>query len=981
MSTNKTRKVLKKKKVVKNVTPSPSKPVERTPKKEPRDLFEYEGHLYAEGAIVQIGYGPYLAKKKKQYRKKTKKSVIPNNIPEEPFQDEGNEEDRDEDENIWQGEYGAERPDQNDEGSDIGSGEDIEEIRTPKKKPKQKRKKAIRERDIIFGEKEVEVLEGEAKAIAQEMGLDYKKWKWVEEPVEYKVVEHDLRYMGYDKFVVTREKGKLVLKPYSPPRADKISVFDADVLPPPVPLYVAMPHVEKPEPPEEYEGPLRLGDRVTFTLVNSNEKEMEGILLRVTDSDFTILDPRDQKIHRNIAYQNAQNLRFKPVPEEYIKKGKIYVNGKYHKIDTDVIVSKGNLLAKQASKAPFRYAEFDMNQPKVEYLEGVITDYAESGFVVNVLEKGVMTGSVEVSYENDTIKKVEKRKRISDVMSGKANVAEDYLKASIETSTRIDAMKSLFRILTDVLGDVYDSPIDSDERLVEAGKLVDWKLANSVLIPSHDYYVKQLHEYIISIKFSETLENSPDFSEEAFEEYEASIDPILIVEGLVHTFGDIFDGSAARCLTMISSRAKDEDFRATVIDIAIRRDLNKISNEELEEISGIRLARIISHIISATMESHPPPNPILIEYRMKRDWAISTIESHVPTKKEIDEFDRKYKKDLKERYNAYQKSWEDAKKAKKRYKELKKIVEKEYDDLHAIQRNVPRLRSLTVDGRYLSMKGIQLADDCAMLEEQIYIETSTLTEGNNQQYLRAMCRLMQFLSTDTTIGKYANFFRSKIRSGMYDVYRLDAATHFHMLPEFFTNTDMTDEVFYRGIKEIDITVDADVIDFIDIYVLGNAPRIRNTAFGERFLWEDYVKDPSESCGGMRMKVGANYRGIEDVDNYDCVEGDDKTYTCKAKLEPITDDDLVLCYDEKLRRFTCASINDVLYALWDEDQGNEPINPMTDKPYGDAFLQRMRNRYEDLYDSKASTFTKRVIKFKTTEDRLLFGEGSEEEIIY
>jgi hypothetical protein len=1000
MSKKESKKVARsKKKSVKDLSPTTiaSSTVLKNPKKE---LFEHDGKFYAVGSIISVGYGPYLAKKKRQGRKK-KVRLIPEAeivVPEAEEQNPPEDDEGDE----WQGEYGTDKPLEIIESS-VGSEEDDGEgiINPPRAAPKPKRKKAVYEDELIFKEADVEILGGEAKAIAKEMGLPYKKSKLVTELVKYKVVEHDLRYKGYDKFIVVRDvkpdgSVKLHLKPYSPPRNDKIQVFDGDYLPPPVPIFVGIKEYEKSNPPTSYTGSFRLGDRITFTLTESKEIDIEGIILKVTDSSFDIIAPNGKKYYRDIEYKNAQNLRFKPVPEEYIgknkEKGEIRIGKKSYFVDKKTIVSKGNLLANQSRKASYRYAEFTIVEPRTE-LEGIIMDYGETGFIVSIIEKGMKAPSetVEVSYNNPSIVKIGKRLEIKDLKNGDINVAEDYLHLSIETSTRINATKRLFMSLSELLGGIYESPIDSDERLEKLGKTINWALANSELVTWDDFYKRQIKQYLMSTLYESTFEKAPSFSQEALDEYKASVNPIYIIEGLVYIFGDIFDGSAAKCLSMMNSKAKEDRFQPTIVDIAIRRELTKLSNEELEDTQDRRLANMIAHIIGTTLKTNPPPNPTSIEIRMKNDWVIEQITDHVPKKSEKKAFDSRYMKELKIKYDEYKKEWKEAKDKKKEYKIVKRKLDKEYNDRHFIQNAVPRLRLLSVDGKQLSSKGMELADEVSMLEEKIFIEVNTSSQGStNKNYLQHLCKLIMFLTPSDSIGKYANFFRSKIISGMYDVSQLDAATQFHMFPEFFANTDMTDDVFYKGTKEIDLAVDMDVIDFIDIYMLNNPPRIRDVTYGSKFMWDNYVKEPSKSCGGMRMKVGANYRGAEDAENYDCKkDGSSKNsngvadiYVCKAKLEPITDDDLILCYDEKLHKFTCASINDVLYALWDEDQGSEPINPMTDKPYGDDFMRRMRDRYEDIYNKVSEKgFTKRVLKFKATDDRLLFGGSESEEIIY
>jgi hypothetical protein len=991
------------------------------------NLFEYEGKLYAEGSIITIGRDPYLAKKTKRGgRKKKNKQIIPIETNEIVVADEEVREDNEEgdDENRWQGEYGEDIPERvlDDE---IGSDEDEDGLIKPVD-TKPKRKKPVYEEDIIFKEKDVEILEGEAKAIAKQMGLEYKKSKLVSEPIKYKVIEHEMRYKGYDKFIIAKRQKKdgsfeLRLEPYVPTNTGKMRVFDGDFLPPPVPVFIRDEHTIDNAPPASYTGSLRLGDRVTFTLSESKEKDVEGIVLQVTDTTFTIVDPtnvkyENGKLYTNVEYKDAQNLRFKSVPEIYIgkKEGEVVIGKKTYYIDMKTITSKDNYLAKQSRKAPYKYAEFTLIEPKVEHLEGVIMDYGEEGFVVSILEKGMKVPSktLEVNYQNPTIKKISKRLGIKDLEKD-INTAEDYLHINIDPSTRVNATKRLFHTLASLFGidKIYESPTDTDPLLNKLGESINWSVANSKYQEWSDYYKEQLREYLFSQLYGNLLEKAPSFEQEAQLEHRSITDPVSIIDGLLYTFGNIFDGNAARCLSMMNAKANESNFQPTIIDIAIRRELTKLGDEgitfaekdveifkagdgkpykkseivlepKINDIRGTELAKVIAHIINRTLQTNPPPSITLIELRMKNEWVINEINNRVPTKKERKRFDNKYLSELKKRYREYERQWKEEKEKKKEYKKLRSIIDKEFVDRANIQSSTHRLKVLSIDGKQLSAKGLELADAVSLLEQKLYIDVTTSSEAStNEAYLQKICGLILFLTPTDEIGKFANFFRSKIVSGIYSVDGLDAATQFHMFPEFFANTQNEDDVFEKGMYHIQNSITQDIIDFIDIYILGKSTRIRDTGYA-RFVWKDYVVDPAKTCGGMRVKPNLNLSGVDDAQNYDCWI-QDELYVCKAKMEPIPDEDLILCYDDKLKKFSCASINDVLYALWDEDQGNEPVNPMTDRPYGHDFLQRMRDRYDDLYDKKLNSggFKKRITKFKATADRLLFGGEDQEIVVY
>ena len=977
MSKLMSKKINRKKPTQKRVNPKKGKVTTKETGPVPDKFYEYEGKKYALGAIISVGYDPYFVEKSKRGRKSKKsKKIVPDedvDIEEVEEREEGDEEERDygEKQKNYDLEIEENEVDSEEEGPDDGI------IR-------KKHKKAIWEKGEIFKEKEVAIFKGAALEIAEKYDLPRKESRLVSEETEYKVADYDVRYRGYDKFVVAERQTKngpqLYLKHYSPENVNKINIIDGDFLPPPVPIAAYVPEkAEKPKVPENYKGSLRVGDRITFTYKTS--KDIEGAILDVGDEDFDIVTP-ESELYEKVKYKDAQNLRFKPIPQKMLSKkddGAVVVkdsNGKKKTWKITLVArstKKDNVLAKVSVKKPYRYAEFTLELS--ERLTGVIYDYDDEGFIVSVIQNGV-ADTIVLPYDDSTIK-LEKRKGIKDVQVGRVNIAEDYLKLPIKTKTRLHATKQLFQVLASIIPNIYESSVDTNPKLKKIGEDIDWTLANVPLKSWETYYEEQFGQWIFSKKYHEFYAKAPSFKAQSEQEYESSIDPVLIIEGLEYVFGDIFSGNGALLLSLMERKSKEDDFRPTVIDISIRRNLNRLDNEELEKLEGSGLALMIASIIDDTMKTNPPSTPDQIEIRLKQEWTrLKTLE-YAPSQKDKKVFDNEYLTILTKNYEDYNRDAKLQKEKKKEYDILRKNLELEILQRADIQSKVQRFKTMSVNGMQLSLEGMLLADNVSMLEEKIHVEVGGKT---NENYLRKILRLIMFLDPGTEIGKYTAFLKSKIASGVYEVDQLDSMTYMSMFPEFFANNKYTestkDDKYENVISQIERQVDLSVLDFIDIWILSNQPRIREKNVN-KIIWSRYLELPSESCGGLRIRKGLNYRGLEDSENYDC-EQQGESYLCKAKLEPIPDEDLILCYDEPNNKFTCSSIEDVLYALWEQSNGETPVNPMTNKPYGDDFLERMKNRYGDLL--KDRVFTKRVLSFKATEDEILFGADETHEVI-
>lgn len=931
--------------------------IEKSVEKQELELFyEYNGKKYPPGAIIYIPRGMYFVKKSTETRKKKTSKVIPRESENDESPEYIGGEEKDDEEEEWN-EYGDEnRANEIEENEEEESGEEIE-------KPKARRRKPVKEKGITFIEKRVVVLEGEALEIAKEYGLDYAEFRIVGVPHEYEVSDYDIMYTGYDPYIVaTKENviGKTVtyLKPYSPGIEKKGGIiFDGDFMPPPVPKDMYIPEEkEKEMPPDNYKGDLRIGDRIEIN-VQKPSKTVKYPVISADDEKFEYVN--DDGIVLSMKYADSINLEFVAMPQKKlkIKKGKPYVIVKKIPFPINTVnlsTNKSNTVAKKAVTAPYLSANFTMPE-KITTIEGVIYGYEPEGFVVSHFRDGAID-LFDVKYNDPTIRKIERLglKDISAVGLDKGMTPEEYLNNPLDKHIRNEATKQLFKMFAKIIPNVYESPdIDSNIDLEQLRKNINWSMVTSELKPFDVYYVEQFNSWLFSDKYPKLLAQAPDFIEESENEYNSSIDPILIIEALVYKFGNIFDGTASRCLSMMERAADHPEFQPTIIDIEIRKELTKIGDDDLENINGPILARTIATIITNTIKTFPPPSSKQIQARMRNDWAISKFNDYKPIKSEYSRFDKVNLTEVRNLYQNYEAEWNMTQTKLIEFQQLKSKLKTEKLQTESIIESVPRLKQLSVDGKILSTEGMLLADDVAMLETNIFNENSAdLKLGKtNGTYLKKIIELLTFMDEEDRIGKHARYFRSKIASGMFTAYRLNESTYYHMFPEFFTNKKNINEITYkRGIKDIGRQIYANMIDWVYLWVMNKTPPTRKIEFGTSLDWSKHIESPSKTCKGLRVKEGVTYRGVEDIKNYDCKEDDFGDWICSAKTEPIPDEDLILCYDKE-NGFSCSSITDILYTLQESKNGVTPINHATGKAYEPEFLEKMMLRYGDLLKGK------------------------------
>ena len=948
---------------------------EPLPKTNPADCegigYYYEGKCHKVGSIVMIGYKPYFAKPLKDGDQRNRiRNLKKKKLAGIILDEEQKSEEEEGDENNFD-EYAGNK----DEQKII---ENIEEDSSEEDEVPKRLQKPIFtpyvETDVEFEFKEFPEFEGPSKDFAEEMGITVgTKTKLVPKKYSHKIVGYELRYGGYDKYIVVKNsKGRISLKPYIFSTEPEITSTRIDIID--RKLSAIPTHKNRTKKTSViYKGSLKLGDCIKIP-EEKNEK-LEGVILRADDQGFDIVT-MDGVIHKNIKYREVESSwNTKRVPKKLLGKapGTVKIGKNIFHIETKNKSDSKNLIAKSVTIPPYVYGMFE--KEVVDVIEGTITDYddGEEEFVVKLKNEDPENPGmniIKLPYDYD-VDLCPRRETIKSLIGAKPLTAKEYLKLPVDFFTRQHITRIMFSAFGDFIPDVYDSDIDKNPILVDLNNKIDWSIVSAPHKTWNEYYEENLKAWFFTKIYPEVVSKVPDFEDEAQQEYEKSVDPMHIVENLIAEFGNIFEESGHKLLYLITQKAEHPLYEPTILDVTLRRELVKIGDSQLKMLSGSSLAIEIARIISNLLTLHPPPSVENIKNVMANNWINDEISNRKISKTDKDNYKKQFSAELKKLYSEYDEKREIMIAQAAKYKELRSKLENERAQRSEIQRKIPRLADIvTVNGKQLSMKGLLLADDLQMLEEKIYVDTN----GINGEYLRKLMDILIFIDLNDEVGKHASFFRSKIISGLYPISTLDSITYFYTFPELFANKSLSNESHKLASKKLESVISGKVLEFIEIYLMKTPPTNYQgrSVMGSKFDWSKYLQPPNKSCAGYRIRKDVKYGGIDDSENYNCERiGDSEDYKCEAKylIEPIPNDDLILDFNPKTGEFSCASINDVLYALKEQNEGLTPINYVTGVKYSDSFLKRMRIRYQDLIKIP---MPERVLSFKANEDDLFFG---------
>ncbi len=551
---------------------------------------------------------------------------------------------------------------------------------------------------------------------------------------------------------------------------------------------------------------------------------------------------------------------------------------------------------------------------------------------------------------------------IQSVVSGE-NVSEDIPK---EWASLSESDKETYSELIGIDGKplplfVKNKPLWDSLSTSEKTKLEDLRLKiqgypQDPFISPEEYKNTQFFQWIEYTKLSEINQRLLDMEKEinnktlhiaAFRKTGSGI-----VSLIKEAFGDgIFNCSAEIFAQKIINADVKKPTRLTVF---FQNEIRKKMNfAYFKDARGISLAREISNILAEYVIANPEDldkirNSIIAE-------ASSAIISDLMTIYESDFYgDEALQKEIDRLYDEYARSYKSIEKDIHRYfTKIQSLSPPKEQEQEQEQEN--SLLSLSVLNSITSKSQKELVRKITKLEFNIYMTTKTTGE-----YLEKIAEICLFTGIHTIIGSIALYIKSKIRSGAEPISSLHMLGMSHMFPEFFY------WAAHEGYSQNEIDAGTgDIYDHvrseINIIINGVLSTRLPTTTHQGFDWYKYTKPVSKMCENSLRATMGSLSGEKDIDKYQCAEKDN-VLKCRAKLENVPENDIIIHLDEKDGKFTCHSLNDILYALADINRGQPAINPITLTPYNDEFMNRMSKRYMHLVEGRESEFPHRVLAF-------------------
>lgn len=924
--------------------------------KDAAEFIIVDGKKYKKGTFVDVHVNPYIhepgvygGKKKKgilgglehiNASGKERDIVAVDDIPEDAPEDhqEPEEKPQKKSDDVDYGDHESSDDEHDNEKEDI---DDVVETYTGEN--------VVREYDYEF--QETDVFTGLEKEYAIRFGVDTKHTKLM--PILREDKARPTAKVAFSKSekyeVVEGPYGILTLKHYAPFGYDGATLFEKQDSAPSQIVKRSPAGAEFPEPPSNYKGDFKFGEYVSFQNYTTSDL-IEGIVTSTRGDSFNLVSIGDSpKRYIAIEYPNVSNVILLDYPDDIKseKPNQIIVG------ETIIDINPRKCSNETYCKGikPNTFIRFKFTKTHREG-KGYITGFTDDHYII-LTSKG--------KYSVPYTQKLHLENRPLIRIEFKAPAIEDILEDSVLPGTRERCTQILFDLLASLFSKdkaIYASDVEKDVRLEKLSANIDWTLHNFGILEWSAYYDVEFNKFLYS-KYSEIIRmHLPDYTQDAITEYRYQISPEYatdLVTELSNAFGnDIFDENGAVFLNKMEETARLPYFRHTMLTSFMRTEFNRIGRPKLVEFQGEMLARIITKCIMKFRQLYQK-KASEIKKIMEDGWIDKQFQELKGTEEDQREFNETYLTQVSDNYQFLEFTYTENEKLVTAYNLAKENLKK---DLKARTQKVQE-SGVVLKGKSLSEEGAELHRQVIVLEEKIH----ELHGDTNLDYLIKMHEIILFLDPKSRPGKYANFFRAKILSGNFTVEHLISSTVYHAFPEFFINQSLSDREFVLGVRLLKEDLLNSVIEFTNNWILqhqSSKPTEPGLLWKNLKDWKAYVTDVPTKCaesGSLRIKKDGVFDGTT-KDDYDCQKMKNGDTKCVAKRENISEDDAILCYSD--RKFVCLSINDILYALSDRRKGAKKVmNPITNIPYTEDFLERMDERYGDLV---TDAYNGRVLEF-------------------
>lgn len=278
------------------------------------------------------------------------------------------------------------------------------------------------------------------------------------------------------------------------------------------------------------------------------------------------------------------------------------------------------------------------------------------------------------------------------------------------------------------------------------------------------------------------------------------------------------------------------------------------------------------------------------------------------------------------------------------------------------------IRTYTDVMQELGVTGPQVEKQIAKFEQAVFKKVAAKAVGSPgaTAYAYLINVLMPLVFLEGSLAEHAKIFRAKISNGSYEFGMLANANMAIYLPEFAMSESFSKNVKTgkKGQHGTAMDVAGEVIsellhihieNVLELYIRVLDPTRQkkmkmgvNTAHIIEPLVE-LLEEPASVCQrqtqtGMRQKVDSNNKLVYET------QGSGKNKRKVPVYEKIPDGDIVMCFDDRRKKFSCQSVNDVVEAIRYADRMSKgdiiiyPRNKATGELYPDDFIDRFRETY-------------------------------------
>jgi hypothetical protein len=791
-------------------------------------------------------------------------------------------------------------------------------------------------------------------------GIGYKKKKSIKSKVEM-YGNKKLSKLSYDyvsstgeilnfpmgaldfSFIKVSKKGERLIDP------SRVLILEEE-MPPYIRDYIEIPK-KKIEYPENYTGIYRFGDKIKFKVKEGEDKlkEVAGIIVNIKKDHFVINGLDGKKYH--ITHDDGSIERV--VNENRVgDKVKFRVNegGKTKKVVGiitdhlgDYFVIERKVGGKKKKYNVYRKDISILDFSPSEIYDNTIDDNIRKIVIEYIFDivKGIIPG-LEIDYNHDKLSSF-----------GLSEKHKNILRLGIQA---FDNHKGTYTPLSNnkIYQGYWKYSFDFEYEELENEKPVmkKYKHKEKIYVPSYIkdvnlfdptlkdlYYDIKLRAWVYN-KYKENVMKKlvdNDKVNVLFEEYFSSISsPSEIVATIVNYLGkDIMKKDPDDIIKKIDENKDAYEKNIHILMVNLKRAIEK-NKDRLKEKSETIF--VFMDVIKEFIMFYVIDN----KERLKEEFLFKKFDEYFKSSPPVitedikATFDSLFLSKIQKDYLEYLTTYIEAK------KQFNKVVEMmKSKSLYTAEENV-KYEFLS----NLSKFGFEIFQEIKRYENDCY----KISPNRVYEYLKNVLTPFNFLRG--SLNSYTKYFQAKLSSREYHIDELSRMCIAHFFPEFSMNMikppenykkDTVDKLLGYIQESLDYNIDIFLESYLTLKYVGHirtTPRL--TLFGD---WDIYVGNISEKC-----KQDSNTGFEVMIDE----KGNKVEYPTPMK-------DIVVCYDEKRKIFTCNNVHRIISDIRKYDKGE-----ISNLPYSKDLIQKMRDRY---MNKEVEESIKRVVAEEKVEKKI------------